>query len=182
MDYIDGREQAAMIRRVLKTAFPTVKFSVRLERYAGGSSIDVTWTDGPPVAQVTPLTAPFAGEGFDGMIDLRYATASYLTPDGRAHFGPTKGTGENGGSDPARYPDPPPNARLVQFDADHVFCHRQYSDTTLHAQANTYVRAHLTGATESHYQDLAWRMIGALDLLNGDSMDAAFRRVVLRES
>lgn len=64
-------ETAKLIRQTLKTAFPDTKFSVRSKSYSGGSSIDVSWTDGPLSRDVNPLIKPFEGAGFDGMQDLK---------------------------------------------------------------------------------------------------------------
>ena len=44
--YINLTETNKLIRRTLKEAFPSVKFSVRGRSYSGGSSTDITWTDG----------------------------------------------------------------------------------------------------------------------------------------
>ena len=44
---IDVNECSKLIKRTLKAAFPGVKFSVRLDKYSGGHSIDASWTDGP---------------------------------------------------------------------------------------------------------------------------------------
>lgn len=64
-------ETAKLIRPLLREKFPGVKFSVRSSVYAGGSSIDVSWTDGPLEETVRPLLEQFAGATFDGMIDLK---------------------------------------------------------------------------------------------------------------
>ena len=50
--YFDTVETAKLIRKALKAKFPGVKFSVRSRKYAGGSSIDVVWTDGPAAKAV----------------------------------------------------------------------------------------------------------------------------------
>ena len=73
-------EVAKMLRRVLKEASPGVKFSVRSSKYSGGSSIDVSWTDGPTSDQVRELASVFEGSYFDGMID--YKGSKYHTLDG----------------------------------------------------------------------------------------------------
>lgn len=69
--YIDTVETAKIIRKVLKTYFPDIKFSVRSSKYSGGSSIDIGWTDGPTSNQVKKITDYFEGASFDGMIDLK---------------------------------------------------------------------------------------------------------------
>jgi len=84
--YISVVDTAKLIRAALKENFPGVKFSVRSSQYAGGASINISWTDGPAQQDVRPITQPFAGATFDGMIDLK----SYVTGelDGEAvHFG-----------------------------------------------------------------------------------------------
>lgn len=68
-------ETAKLVRGALKDAFkkafPSVRFSVRSDNYAGGSSVRVTWTDGPSEAEVTLVTRLFEGADFDGMQDLK---------------------------------------------------------------------------------------------------------------
>jgi hypothetical protein len=74
-------ETAKMLRKVLKEASPGIKFSVKSNRYAGGSSIRVSWTDGPTAAQIKSLTDRFEGAYFDGSID--YKGHRYHTLDGK---------------------------------------------------------------------------------------------------
>ncbi len=77
-------EVAKILRRVLRRHYPGQKFYVRTERYSGGSSIDVVWTDGLTVAQVEPLLEPYRGADFDGMRDLKtYRDAVVVDEDGR---------------------------------------------------------------------------------------------------
>lgn len=64
-------DTAKLVRKALKTAYPTVKFSVRCDRYSMGCSIDVSWTDGPSKGMVQPLLDAFNGSHFDGMVDLK---------------------------------------------------------------------------------------------------------------
>lgn len=47
---------AKQIRQALKAKFPGVTLSVRSKSYSGGSSIDVSWTDGPTTEQVKETT------------------------------------------------------------------------------------------------------------------------------
>lgn len=68
---IDSADCAKLVRAALKQAFPSVKFSVRTDRYAGGSSVDVKWTDGPTSDAVERVAKRFEGATFDGMIDLK---------------------------------------------------------------------------------------------------------------
>jgi hypothetical protein len=69
--YLTCAETAKLVRTALKGAFPGEKFSVRSSTYAGGASIDVSWTDGPTVRDVDRVVQPFAGADFDGMQDLK---------------------------------------------------------------------------------------------------------------
>ncbi len=75
---IHTKEQAAMIRAQLKARFPATKFSVRMKEFAGGSSIDIGWTDGPSKRLVHELTDPYEGKGFDGMTDSTTYRSSWL--------------------------------------------------------------------------------------------------------
>jgi len=75
---IDLVETAKLVRKALKAAYPTVKFSVRCDRYSMGCSIDVFWTDGPTQSQVEPLLKQFDRKSFDGMDDsTHYHTQEY---------------------------------------------------------------------------------------------------------
>lgn len=79
---ITRNEQTALVRRALKEAFPVIKFSVKQQR---GSSINVSWTDGPTRGQVDAIIQRFSGGGFDGMQDLAYPITRVF--DGaRVHF------------------------------------------------------------------------------------------------
>lgn len=95
--YIDTADVAKLVRDELKQKFPSVKFSVRSKRYSGGSSIDVSWIDGPTSKQVRAITQHFAGASFDGMVDLK------------------------------EYHDTEHNGETVHFGADYVFDSREYS-------------------------------------------------------
>ena len=52
---LDVKELAGLIRKALKQSFPGVKFSVRSDRYSMGSSVNVSWTDGPTNKQVNDV-------------------------------------------------------------------------------------------------------------------------------
>lgn len=128
-DYLSCAETAKLIRAALKQAFPSVKFSVRSSTYAGGASIRVGWTDGPTSAQVEKVAGPFAGADFDGSIDLKCYSEHWLEPDGSVVVAHAQGTESSRGYLPEVIGDPPsPNARLVHFGADFVFCERDFSD------------------------------------------------------
>ena len=61
MEYMDTKEVTKLVRKELKTHFPMQKFSVRIERYSMGSSINVTWIDGPMVKDVEAIAGHFHG-------------------------------------------------------------------------------------------------------------------------
>lgn len=127
--FVSVTDTAKLIRAQLKAKFPATKFSVRSDKYAGGASIDISWTDGPTGKDVEAITAAFAGAGFDGMIDLRYSKDSFLLPDGSAQSAGTRGTADAGGSDPKEHRMMPAVAGVerVHFGADYVFCRRDLS-------------------------------------------------------
>ena len=60
---------AKQIRQILKQAFPTTKFSVTSDSFAGGNAVDIRWTDGPTSKQVDALTSVYKMGHFDGMTD-----------------------------------------------------------------------------------------------------------------
>lgn len=96
---IDTADVAKLIRQDLKAVFgKAVKFSVRSSRYSGGSSIDVSWTDGPTQRMVERIVKGYAGGGFDGMTDYKYRFDSFL------------------------------DGERVRFGVDFVFAQRRYSD------------------------------------------------------
>lgn len=99
--WIDTREVGQLIRKHLKKNFAGVKFSVKMQRYSGGSSIDIVWTDGPTQAQVEKVTAPFQGARFDGMIDLQYCASQWYCEEHGARVAEVygHGMGEDGPRD-----------------------------------------------------------------------------------
>jgi conjugative element/phage-associated large polyvalent protein len=99
--HLSTAETAALVRKAIKSAHPGVKFGVRSKTYAGGASIDVSWTDGPTVAQVEATAKLYQGASFDGMTDSRQYHDSLLSTDD--------------------------GAELVSYGADFVSCHRHLS-------------------------------------------------------
>lgn len=80
---LDAKDAAKMIRRDLKATFPGAKFSVRIDRFAGGSSIHVSYTDGPRKRDVEEIALKYGSNGFDGTDDSSYQNeAIVLTPEG----------------------------------------------------------------------------------------------------
>lgn len=66
-------EQARAAKRLkdeLKSEFPDVDFSVTSDSFAGGTSVDVRWTDGVTTQQVKAIADKYQKGAFDGMRDL----------------------------------------------------------------------------------------------------------------
>ena len=124
--WIDTADVAKLIRKHLKKEFPGVKFSVRSSRYAGGSSIDIRWTDGPTANAVDAITAPFSGARFDGMIDLQYGARTWYCPEHGARTGETYGHGM--GDDGPALSRCCHRAELVKMGADYVHTQRTMSE------------------------------------------------------
>jgi len=76
--YIPATQVAKLVRTELKEAFPGTKFSVRTDH---GTTLNISWTDGPARKAVDALTDKYAGQGFDGMTDMRYSRDNAGTTD-----------------------------------------------------------------------------------------------------
>ena len=120
--YYTTTETAKLIRALLKRKFPNVKFSVRSSKYSGGSSIRVSWTDGPTAKLVDAYVQPFSGASFDGMQDLKSYHDCWMK-DGCAYF---------------NQEDAPAGAELVSFSADFIFTERSYTADSLERAKKAY--------------------------------------------
>jgi Large polyvalent protein associated domain 29 len=168
-EHLTCAETAKLVRRALKEKFSGTKFSVRSKTYAGGASIDVSYTDGPTTREVDAVIQKFAGAGFDGMIDLKYHKDHWLMPDGTVQIAHSSGTEGSRGSVPSVLTDPPsPNARLVSFGADYVFSHRSVSDEWRNEVLDEFERV-LDRNLPREEREM-WRVTVPLkvDRLNGD--------------
>jgi hypothetical protein len=90
-------EGAKLLRTTLKQTFPGTKFSVVLSRGTAYGYCDVTYKDGPALADVNRIADGFEGKGFDGMIDLAYRKNTSYCPVHGARFAGTEGTAGSGG-------------------------------------------------------------------------------------
>jgi hypothetical protein len=135
--YIGSTDTAKMIRAQLKAKFPNTKFSVRTDKYAGGSSIRIRWTDGPTQDLVDAVVKSFAGSGFDGMTDYKYSVGAWLMPDGTAS---TRKIEAHYGTDGEVIEAAIDGAIPVSFCADFVFTNRDYSAEALKRTAQAYAR------------------------------------------
>lgn len=122
--HIDTAEVAKLIRGQLKAKFPATKFSVRISRYSGGSSINVDWIDGPIAAMVEPIARQYSGAGFDGMQDLKYYFGNWLMPDGSASL---RESPERWGVEAETLEAAKDGAIPVSFGGCFIFCHREIS-------------------------------------------------------
>lgn len=112
MKYLTCAETAKLVRQALKESFPSVKFSVRSDTYAGGASIDVHYTDGPKTSDVERVARHFNGSYFDGMID--YKGSIYHALDGEK----------------------------IDLGADFVFVNRSYSDAMIQSGLDALYEKH----------------------------------------
>ena len=84
----ESAQAAKAIRKELKAAFPGVKFSVRSDNYAGGSSVHVTWDD-PAADQKTvdEIIGKYQYGHFNGMDDIyEYSNTSDELPQAKFVF------------------------------------------------------------------------------------------------
>ena len=66
----DHAMSAREIRRELKKAYPTIKFSVTSESFSMGNSVRIHWIDGPKTDQINDIVKKYQYGNFDGMQDL----------------------------------------------------------------------------------------------------------------
>lgn len=184
--YLTVTETATLVRQALKRNFPDTKFSVRSKSYSGGASISIFWTDGERAKTVEAVVKGFEGADFDGMIDLKINNESWLLPDGTACLAESPDT-YKGSITPYVSDAPHPNAELVSFGADYIFCNRHISDfDRREAEALTLIRerCHCEGIPpndrfgDEWVNNLAHRMVWDFD--PKETIDQTFERVVLR--
>lgn len=78
---------AANLRAELRRAFPGHKFRVTTERFAGGDSLHVGWTDGPASSRVEAIADKYQPGYFDGMTDsYNYDQSAWNICFGQAKF------------------------------------------------------------------------------------------------
>lgn len=67
---------SAAIKAELNKEFAGVKFSVKSDSFAGGNSVDISWTDGPTTEQVEKFSGKYQYGSFNGMEDIYENTNS----------------------------------------------------------------------------------------------------------
>lgn len=65
----EAAKAAKEIRKKLKQLFPGTKFRVSTRNYAGGDSVNISWSDGPTYDAVMKLGRLYEKGSFDGMTD-----------------------------------------------------------------------------------------------------------------
>lgn len=136
-------DTAKCIRATLKAKFAGIKFSVKSDRYSGGSSIRVTWIDGPAQSAVQDVISPYASQGFDGMIDMAYCKGGWLYPDGSAGYRSSQGGERSGGHAPAYdMPAADREAVPVTFGPSYVTAERRQSLGELREVMASYAGDH----------------------------------------
>lgn len=168
---ISTTEVAKLIRKRLKAAFPATTFSVRSSTYSMGSSIRVSWIDGPTQGMVEKITNQYRGSTFDGMLDLKGYQDHWLLPDGSTVVALDPGTEASHGSNPrVENAAPHPKAERVRFGSDSVSCSRDTSPALM-TRALEKVKAtkHLGDVDVSHITVLPRTFDGrTYGVLSGD--------------
>jgi hypothetical protein len=137
-EYMDVTDAAKIARELLKKAFPKTKFRVRSSKYAGGSSLNISYTDGPIAKMVSDIVAPLEGKGFDGMVDYAYYKDTWILPDGSIERAGTDGSDCTGGYHEAAAWEPSnPEAVKVSFGC-YVFVERGYTEAALERTLQSY--------------------------------------------
>ena len=118
---LSATETAKLLRRHLKQEFPKHKFSVRQShgclRVNAKNEIEKSEFD-----KIIKLADMYGGEGFDGMIDMRYSIYTYLNEEGMACGNKSGGTVNNGGGVVSAYDDIPEEAKtLAKLYTEFVF-------------------------------------------------------------
>lgn len=122
-DYIPAKEVASYIRKALKQDFPQYKFSVRTDGCINISVKDLPQSLAHQISRdVREKYDWLSGEGFDGMIDMRYGYYHYQMPDGTLTYGGTTGTQGSGGVYEENHRPQPEGSKKVRLMCDFIFC------------------------------------------------------------
>ena len=184
-EYISVTDTAKLTRRPLSRQFPATQFSVRSQKYSGGASIHISWTDGPAESEVAPQVRQFEGADFDGMVDLKTHNSHYLLEDGTALLAHAEGS--SGSLPEVDNRLPVSGLREVRFGADYIFCNRHRSNfEELHGQVVAMIRqrCHCEGEPPNDRFGNDWVVQLANSVVqtqqSNETLDQAFERRVLR--
>lgn len=86
--HLDVTEVAKLVRTALRGAFPGFRFKVKSERFAGGTSIDVSYSEqfaenNDRVKSLRSLVEGFQSNRFCGMTDTASSISCWLSPQGQ---------------------------------------------------------------------------------------------------
>jgi hypothetical protein len=126
-EWIDVKEVAKLVRSALREEFPGAKFSVKMDRFSGGTSIHVGYSeafaeDREQVKKLRDLIEGFESNRFDGMTDSGSSISNWLSPSGRMVPAYCAAFGTN----PAEDHPNPGGWKLVQSGAKFVSCQRMF--------------------------------------------------------
>ena len=147
--YVNLNDTAKIIRNELKSAYPGIKFSVRGKSYSGGSSIRVSWENGPTTKTVQEIVGKFAGSTYDGMQDLK------------------------------EYVDTEYQGKLTHFQTDHVFTDRSISNfdeklelamNFIRETCNVEITERGEFFTGRHIAELARQILYHQDYMTGETL------------
>lgn len=154
-EYISVADTAKLVRKVLKSSFPDVKFFVRSKSYSGGASININWLDGPTTKEVDAAVRIFESADFDGSIDLACYYDHWLLPDGTIQLAKGAGTAGSLGYIPSvDNPKPHPDAKKVHFGANYIHTNRAHSRELVEQVARKVSRE--TGWDIPEIQEFSW--------------------------
>ena len=86
--WLSPAQTAKLMRKSLKKSFPSVKFSVRSNKYAGGGSVTVEYNDNDfPVDAVREVAEKFQACDFDGQDDSTHWREPTLVEGKWTRFG-----------------------------------------------------------------------------------------------
>lgn len=152
---IPSTEVAKIVRKTLRESFPGVKFSVRTSKYAGGSSIDVRWTDGPTESRVDGAIGHLHGASFDGMTDMKSFHTTEINTDDFEY-------------------------EEVSLSNDYIFTSRTYSDEATAAMVQHLAALNPSKSFDAHFpeqmidRDEVFQVKKTDDPEDSDSMSSSF--------
>lgn len=85
---LSPKTTAQLLRRLLKAAFPAVRFSITTRTGSMVSAVSVGWVDGPTKQRVAAITAQFAavtGSNVDDSRNYRPLSERIVTVDGQQY-------------------------------------------------------------------------------------------------
>ena len=140
---IDVVDVAKLVRQALKIAFPDTKFAVRSSRFAGGTSIHVSWKETPTESEVSQLLDRFRGLDYNKRWDTWEPLTLCFRDDGSSIAMGPYGTSEirSNWTDSIVAAVLPSGTDWVRFDVDYLPYYREPSEAELTEQERQYEEA-----------------------------------------